>query len=504
MPQVIRIKRNTTTALAPTTLDPGELAYTKQGHKLFIGDDTNTVNNLVSVDRQLEIHANSPAQAIDPLAGAKTFPIAKLKVPGGNVGEFLSISAADGTLAYAPAVTSTQQFVGSLNAAAGTLAFTVQSGHPGPGLPAADPTNNGHYVIADTAGSVPPAGAPAGAYNIGDWVISNGVAWTHLSFGGIETDMASEIGVVAPVTGGSNVQEVLESLEAADATFVVGPAASVVGNIATYSTLLGHNIQDGGVALADLTTKTYVDAENDAQDLIIAANAAFVAAQPGVDAAQDALIDDKVAGPAAAVAVADNIAVWDGVTGRLIKDGGKPVPAVFGDVVGPATSVADSIAAYSDATGKLIKDGGILTTDIALKADLLPLGDVKGPASATTLNIAVFSGATGKLIADGGKPIPAVFGDVVGPAASTLDHIATYSDATGKVIKDSGLLASSLLTTIAVTAPELTGNGTAATPITFAGITTGVPVVGDPASFTGNGLVATPLALVLVDGGTYV
>jgi len=265
----------------PGTLAAGELAYNANGQALYVGADAvGTVAQLIGVERQLEIHAGSPAQAIDAAAGAKTFPIAKLKVPGGNVGEFLSISAVDGTLAYAPAVTATQQFVGSLDAAAGTVTLTQAVGG-GAALPAAGPGNNGWYVICDTAGTLAAvtAGIPAGTYNIGDWVISNGTLWTQLSFGGIETDMASEVGVAPTVAGANNVQAALEALAAADANFVVGPATSVVDTIALYTDTTGLLIKQGPAVTA-LATTAYVDAQDDAQDLIIAANAAFVAAQP--------------------------------------------------------------------------------------------------------------------------------------------------------------------------------------------------------------------------------
>jgi hypothetical protein len=318
MPQVIRIKRNVTTALAPTTLDPGELAYTKNGHKLFIGDDTNTVNNLVSVDRQLEIHANSPAQTIDALAGAKTFPLAKLKVPGGNVGDLLSMSAVDGTLAYTPALTASQQFVGSFKGSTGVVTFTTASGGTGPGLPAAAVGNNGWYVIADDAGATPPAGSGAtGPFNIGDWIISNGTAWTHLAFGGTATVMAADVGVVAPVAGGNDVQEVLESLETKD----TAQDALIAANTA---------------AIALLPTTAYVDAENDAQD----------AAQLTKDTAQDAAIAANTA------ALANYLPLVGGtVTGPIIL----PVAAPTTDPMAANKKyVDDSIAAIPGASPPLV------------------------------------------------------------------------------------------------------------------------------------------------------
>ena len=67
--------------------------------------------------------------------------------------------------------------------------------------------------------------------------------------------------------------------------------------------------------------------------------------------------EEYVVGPA--VAVDDNVATFDGVTGKLIQDGGSPIPATgFGDVVGPGVSVDDNVATFDGVTGKLIQDGG--------------------------------------------------------------------------------------------------------------------------------------------------
>ncbi len=62
-----------------------------------------------------------------------------------------------------------------------------------------------------------------------------------------------------------------------------------------------------------------------------------------------------------------------------------------GDVVGPDSAIDGNNAVFDGTTGKKIKDGG-------------PAGDVTGPSSATDGNLAVFDGATGKLIKDGGPP----------------------------------------------------------------------------------------------------
>ncbi len=73
-----------------------------------------------------------------------------------------------------------------------------------------------------------------------------------------------------------------------------------------------------------------------------------------------------VAGPT--VAVTDDLVLFDGTTGKLVKDSGKTIAqlttdilaavAAVGYVVGPASAVNDHKAAFDGTTGKLIKDSG--------------------------------------------------------------------------------------------------------------------------------------------------
>ena len=55
-----------------------------------------------------------------------------------------------------------------------------------------------------------------------------------------------------------------------------------------------------------------------------------------------------------------NLALFDGATGKLIKDGGA-VPAGGGDVIGPATNTADNVPQWDGADSKTLKDGLIIT-----------------------------------------------------------------------------------------------------------------------------------------------
>lgn len=77
----------------------------------------------------------------------------------------------------------------------------------------------------------------------------------------------------------------------------------------------------------------------------------------------------------------------------LRDDGTWTSPAGSGDVVGPASATDGHLAVFDGITGKLLKDGGAATAGS---------GDVVGPASATDGHLAVFDGTTGKLVKDGG------------------------------------------------------------------------------------------------------
>jgi len=421
MPQVIQLKRKTTGAGVPVTLAPGELAYNTTGHTLVVGDASSTVQPLVGATRQVEMTGDQgPINGVKTFGGAATdglvVPLATLMIPGGAPGEVLSAIDAAGNLDFVPMVSASQQFAGSAKGDDGSVQLTTALGGATV-LPAAAPANNGWYVIYDVAGAVKPPNSGAtvvGPFEIGDWLISNGTAWTHLQYGGISSVTAADVGVVAPVTGGTNVQAVLETMQATDATFVVGPLASVADNIALFDGITGLLIKDSATKLTDLATKAYVDGENttqnttqdtrdDAQDVLIAANTAFVAAQPGVDSAQDTAINNKITKPLAVAAVG-NIATFADTGGLAALDGGVTIAqlqadiAAGGDVIGPALAVDLNIAVYNGTTGKIIEDGG--TTIAALTASVAAKGDVYGPAGATADNFAAFDTATGKLIKD--------------------------------------------------------------------------------------------------------
>lgn len=114
--------------------------------------------------------------------------------------------------------------------------------------------------------------------------------------------------------------------------------------------------------------------------------------------------------------------IWDDIVRQFQGISGG------GDVNGPSSAVDGHLALFDGTTGKLIKDGGAPST-----------GDVAGPASAVSGHLAVFSGTSGKIIADGGPSLPASPSD----ATEFLNGAATPAYAH---VKDSDLSLSNITT----------------------------------------------------------
>ncbi len=134
-----------------------------------------------------------------------------------------------------------------------------------------------------------------------------------------------------------------------------------------------------------------------------------------------------VEGPATSV-TADRLVVFDGTTGKLVKQDSKTAASL---VEGPASATSGRIAVYNGTTGKLLQDGTKLEADV-----------VTGPATATSGRIAVYNGGTGKILQDGTK----LEADLVtGPASVTADRIALFDGTTGKLLKQDTKTAASLV-----------------------------------------------------------
>ncbi|RAZ75847.1 hypothetical protein [Mesorhizobium atlanticum] len=98
--------------------------------------------------------------------------------------------------------------------------------------------------------------------------------------------------------------------------------------------------------------------------------------------------------PVTPVASAGALANGLGIVVTFWRTGDKGADGTgTGDVSGPGVSVADRIAVFNGTTGKLIKDGGALVSDLAPKANATFTGTFDIPANALALSRLVDSAA---------------------------------------------------------------------------------------------------------------
>ncbi len=125
-----------------------------------------------------------------------------------------------------------------------------------------------------------------------------------------------------------------------------------------------------------------------------------------------------VVGPASATD--GNLVVFDGTTGKLVKDGGAP-SAGGGDVTGPGSATNNAIAFFSGTTGKVIKDLAAVPSATPA-ADTIPIADGSGKLDAWVTPVEAF-------------PVGAVFIAVVSTDPATLLGYGTWSAiAAGRVL----------------------------------------------------------------------
>jgi hypothetical protein len=147
---------------------------------------------------------------------------------------------------------------------------------------------------------------------------------------------------------------------------------------------------------------------------------------------------------------------------------GEPllISNLAGSVIGPESSVDGNIAVFDGATGKVIKDAGF--------------EPIKGPESSVDGNIAVFDGATGKVIKDAG------FEPIKGPDTSIDGGIAVFDGTDGKALKVAGSKLSSCYERGSI--PSIKGTLTAADRYTWVSPAGGlnVGINGDIYTLTGQ------------------
>jgi hypothetical protein len=119
-----------------------------------------------------------------------------------------------------------------------------------------------------------------------------------------------------------------------------------------------------------------------------------------------------------------------------------------GDVFGPTSSVANNLAIFSDVTGKLIGDSGINSANLATMAtatagaNQIIISAGGKVLSSTVYQIPPAIGASGTVLKSDGTNAfwqmdASSFGlGVVGPATSTMDAISTFDGTDGKTLKN--------------------------------------------------------------------
>ncbi|MGJ7039153.1 hypothetical protein J2Y63_002408 [Shinella sp. BE166] len=120
---------------------------------------------------------------------------------------------------------------------------------------------------------------------------------------------------------------------------VEGPASSVAGNVPVFSDTSGKAIEDSGIAIGPALA-----AKADLDSPVLTGVPEAPTATLGTDT-------DQIATMAAIQDAIDNL----------------PAPGV-GDVVGPASAVNERIAVFDGTTGKLIKDAGLTVSGLATAA----------------------------------------------------------------------------------------------------------------------------------------
>lgn len=139
----------------------------------------------------------------------------------------------------------------------------------------------------------------------------------------------------------------------------------------------------------------------------------------------------------------DHLAMFDGTTGKLLKDGGALNKAAVGLGNVDNTSDADKPVSTAQQSALNLKQDVLVSgTDIKTingnsilgSGNMVISADVEGPASAADGNIAIFDGITGKLIEDGGASIASLG---VAPQTQGAAGKATPADADRLPLADS-------------------------------------------------------------------
>jgi hypothetical protein len=159
----------------------------------------------------------------------------------------------------------------------------------------------------------------------------------------------------------------------------------------------------------------------------------------------------------AASSVNNNIAVFDGTTGKIIKDGGETIASINSSIGGKEPTItAGTTGQYfrGDKTFQTLDNAAVGLGNVAnvdqQNADNITSGTLGGarlPAPTTTVlgGVKRNTGSAGQVVsgidASGNLEYttPSGAGDVVGPSSVVDERIAVFDGTTGKLIKDGGV-----------------------------------------------------------------
>jgi len=179
---------------------------------------------------------------------------------------------------------------------------------------------------------------------------SDATQWTESGGGALPADVLTQPDANQPVTAGNKLAT-MSDLSSAGGGDVTGPAIAVVDNLAAFSSISGKIIKDSGKKLSDLASTTDLALKADKTQVLTNVPAGAVFTDTQIDPQQGTGITIDKTNPLAPI---------------FSSTGGGG----SGDVVGPNASVDENIAIFDGVTGKLIKDGGKKLSDLASTTDL--------------------------------------------------------------------------------------------------------------------------------------
>lgn len=189
-------------------------------------------------------------------------------------------------------------------------------------------------------------------------------------------------------------------------------------------------------------------------------------------------VSGKNTGQADANKLADQLAPM--IRDRLQATGSTPLnlqsllPLGNSAVLGPSSAVNNDVVVFDGTSGTLVKDSGLPYTNI-----------VKGPASATADHLAVFDGATGKLIKDGGAVPSGTGGSFVPLTAPVFGDFAWINQGGATVDTTLGIFLTSATAGAATNDLHILKKAAPSTPYT---ITIGFVVMKPNSDFTACGV----------------